>query len=545
MPTQLQKITVDDVTKQYVASTGLEPHKAFLFMVIDKYLAELELNSIDIETSIIDGSDDGGIDAVVIDEESATPTVYFFQSKYHLSDNSFEKTFPGNDVDKLKKAVEEFVLKGKINKNYQNQNLIDKLHSVKNLMSKSPRFVIAYCSNGTAPAASAQEKLSDFIEETNTEAGSEYLSVVYIDIDTITKRLIAPDQTKAVDFSLQTSGKYLTDDSGDVRLFLGAVNGNDLADLVEAKGDELFEKNVRGFLKKTNPINKEIIRSCSTDVSPYFVYMNNGITFTCEKYDFTPLESSPKVNLKNAQIVNGQQTSRSILQAKNEGKLKSDVKVLIRIVETSNDIVLPQIVQATNSQTKVTSRDLHSNDEVQRLIERSLESKGFYYEARKNKYQTKNNLMRVDAELAAQAFFSSVYERPAYAKDKKKELFGNDYESIFNEKLNPEEFLRSFLILREVRKLNRKDEYKQKYHFLNDAALHLTALIYRQGALDFEIGDISSENKKFVNIYKDVLKSTKKVVEERSKREGEKYENRRTFIDNETYGRIVEVLERK
>ena len=40
---------------------GLPQHKAFLFLIIEKYLADLQLGSIDIEEAIVDGSDDCGI----------------------------------------------------------------------------------------------------------------------------------------------------------------------------------------------------------------------------------------------------------------------------------------------------------------------------------------------------------------------------------------------------------------------------------------------------------------------------------------------------
>ena len=153
---------------------------------------------------------------------------------------------------------------------------------------------------------------------------------------------------------------------------LDSAKADVLVKLVEDYSDDLFDRNVRGYLKKSNPINRDIMATSSGDLSPYFVYMNNGITITCEKFDFSPTDSSPLLNIKNAQIVNGQQTSKSLFQAKAEGKLKDDVKVLVRIVETTNPKLLAEIVEATNSQTRVTSRDLHSNDEIQKLIQKTF-----------------------------------------------------------------------------------------------------------------------------------------------------------------------------
>ena len=119
MANLLQQRALDEVVRQYAAQYGLPNHKAFLVLVIEKYLSELNLNSIDIEESIVDGSDDCGIDAIVIDEESEPrPRIYFFQSKYFQTENAFERQFEGSALDKIQGAVNDFVLQGRINKKY-------------------------------------------------------------------------------------------------------------------------------------------------------------------------------------------------------------------------------------------------------------------------------------------------------------------------------------------------------------------------------------------------------------------------------------------
>ena len=419
MANQLQKTTIDSVVDLYHNETGLSNEQSFLFLVIERLLANLELTPIDIEESIVDGSDDCGIDAIVINDESARPQVYFFQSKFHSAENSFEKTFPGGEVEKVRSALEEFVLKGKINSKYQNSRLVDKLHSVKNLRKQNPKYTLVFCSNGLPPSSSAKIKLQEFVNECNTTG--DFVSIEYVDIDRLTKDLVAPSVTKEINFNLQTVGGYFYESNGDVKLFVGMVEGEEIAKLVEEHKDNLFEKNVRGFLKKNNPINREIISSASGENSPYFLYLNNGITITCKNNSHTPAKESPNLIITSGQIVNGQQTARSLYQAYLEKRLSNDVKVIVRVLETENNNILPKIIAATNSQTKVTSRDLHSNDEIQRLIEKSLLAKGYFYEARKNKYHGKEKTLRIDAEVAAQAFYSIMSEQPARAKDKKKE----------------------------------------------------------------------------------------------------------------------------
>lgn len=538
MTNLLQQRTLKEIVKQYSSLYGLPEHKAFLFLVIEKYLANLELNSIDIEEAIVDGSDDCGIDAVYIDDEShARPKVYFFQSKFYQSEDAFEKQFEGSALEKIQGAINDFVLKGKINKSYQNSRLVDKLHSVKNLVNRNPEIIIVLCANSKDPSPTAKARLEEFINEANESAAGKYLSVEYLNLDRIAKEFIAPQQKKQIDLKIQTSGKYLTEDTGDVRLFVGGVEAQDLAQLVEKYGNDLFEKNVRGYLG-SKPINKSIYTSATSDSSPYFVYMNNGITITCSRFSHTPIQNSPLLEITNGQIVNGQQTIRSLHQAYKTKELKPDVKVLVRLVETTDAELLAKIIEATNTQTRVTSRDLRSNDEMQKLIEQHLLSRGYFYEARKNKYKGKDATKRVDAEVAAQAYYSVFFESPGPAKNKKKLLFGDQttYESIFNDSLEPENILYSFKLIKGIQKLNMEDKYK-KYTFLNDATLHTAALMHKfKGKID--LGD----NEKIIKTYEKVVDSINKVILEKRMEEGDKYEHRRTFIDPETYGRVVEVL---
>ncbi|MFA5132075.1 MAG: AIPR family protein [Candidatus Paceibacterota bacterium] len=536
MTTILQQRTLKEIVKQYKDLYGLPEHKAFLFLVIEKYLSNLDLNSIDIEESIVDGSEDCGIDAVVINdsENDVRPQIYFFQSKFYQAEDAFEKDFEGGALDKMQSAINDFVLKGRINKLYQNKRLIDKLRSVKNLGFKNPKYTIIFCSNSKEPTNTAKSRLEEFIKESNKEAAGDYLSVEYINLDRIAKELIAPQQRNLINLKMQTSGKFLVEDTGNVRLFVGAVDAEELVRLVEENRDDLFERNVRGYLGSNKNLNKNIIQTASGKDSPYFVYMNNGVTMTCERFTHAPTTSSPLLEIINAQIVNGQQTVRSLHEASQMRDLKSDVKVLVRIVETTNSDLLDQIIEATNSQTKVTSRDLHSNDEIQKLIEEHLKSKGFFYESRKNKYKGKEVSKRVDAEIAAQAYYAIFFEEPATAKDKKKLLFGDKYDDIFNQNTKSEEILYSFLLLIDIQKLNNTNN-KEKYTFLSDATLHILALTYKE----------MQENNLTLDLaYQKTVEAIDILVKERSAVESEKYEHRRTFKDPETYGRIVEILHR-
>lgn len=541
MATVLQQHTLDAIIRQYSDTYGLPGHKAFLFFVIEKYLAELELNNIEIEEAIIDGPNDCGIDAIVIDDESSRPRIYFFQSKYYQSDNAFSRQFEAAALEKMQSAINDFVLHGRINTSYQNEQLIDKLHSVKNLSSERPQYVIVLCSNSDTPSSSSRARLEEFINDANRTSAGDYLLVEYLHLDRIARDLVAPQQRRIININIRISGKYLTEDTGNVRLFVGAVEGKDLASLIDSNGDDIFERNVRGYLRQINQVNKSIYQTATDSNSPYFVYMNNGLTITCDKFTHGPESNSPTLEIKNAQIVNGQQTARSLHQAMQSGNLREDVKVLVRIVETSNENLLMQIVEATNSQSKVTSRDLHSNDETQKLIEADLASQGYFYESRKNKYRGKEASKRIDAEVAAQIYYAVIFEQPALAKDKKKLLFGEKYDELFNDNTKPADILYCFKLLKLIQDLNASEGFS-RFTFLKDATLHIAALMHKLNSV--RDGDFINldDNKLLKKLYNKTTKAIAVVVKERQKEERDKYEHRRTFKDPETFGRVVESL---
>ncbi len=513
-------------------------NKAFLGLVISNYL---NLDDYDAEDAIIDGSDDGGIDAIYIDTHSEDrPVIYLFQSKYYSPENEekFNRNFEGGALTKMKEAFTDFIINGRRGKTYQNSRLQGKLDDITQVSrSSNPRYEIVFCSNSDHPSSRAKEQFEDYIEELN-EAG-EFYNVKYLHLGEITK-ILTPEQKKKIDAKLKFIGKYIDHQSGDARIFIGQLEAVELAKIREQNGDSLFDKNVRGYLEKKNEINRKIQASASGKESKYFMYLNNGITISCEDITHNAPAEAPLVEVKSMQIVNGGQTTNSIYEVYKQGKLKPDTTILVRVLQIKKEDLLPKIILSTNNQTKVTSRDLRSNDEIQRILEKEIKGYGYFYEARSKKYKNKPAQKRVDAIKAAQAYYATKFKNPAPAKNKKAKLFSDYYDEIFNDQeVSGRELLDAFLLHEKIRKVNRR--YKEKYSFVNDASLHIASLMYEEG-INYEEA-INSE--KFDQIYDDVLSAIEEVVSEKIKEEGDYYSHRATFIDTATIGRITEALKDK
>lgn len=321
------------------------------------------------------------------------------------------------------------------------------------------------------------------------------------------------------------------------KVIIGRISGKELAKLREAEGEELFDKNVRGYLKLQNQVNKEIYKTASSNESASnFFFLNNGITIVCGRVSFFNVDESPDLEIHDLQVVNGGQTTNSIFEAYRNKTLSENTYLLIRIVETLDQELLDKITEATNTQTSVKSRDLHSNDDIQRTLENILKTKGYFYEARANKY--KDNPLargkRIDMLLAAQALYAFCHKMPADAKNKKRDLTGVLYFDIFNETTNPDDLILAYKTLEYVRKMHQN--FINKFTFVKYAEFHSITMLGELGVK--ELSDLNKQSVK--KKYRDILNAIKIVVDEEIQSKGDDYSHRALFINPASIGRIKE-----
>lgn len=503
---------------------------SFLALILQN---RLDLDEFEVEDAIIDGPNDCGIDAIYIDEsDNERATVYLFQSKYYQSEDKFDRTFEASALGKMQQAISDLILHIPKTEGYMNQKLQDKLNDIR--MLPNPAFHVIFTSNSHPPAENAKEKFQEYLDKVNH--GQDFFRAEYLHLADISS-LLAPQKNKVIDAKLKLTGSYMTADTGVARTIVGRISGAELAKLRDENGLELFDRNVRGYLSRSNDVNKKIIQTATGDDAYRFFFLNNGLTLVCSKYKYLPSDESPEVEISDLQIVNGGQTTNALHEAYAKGLLKDQVNVLIRIIETTDDELLEKITESTNTQTLVNARDLRSNDSIQKKIESHLLPKGYYYEARTNKYKNDKTVLkdkRVDAVKAAQAYYAYNEQKPADAKNKPRLLFGTLYNEIFNDSLDIDTLLNSYLLYKYVNKLTR--HYKKEFSFASYAEFHTLAMLKKLGVTDLEDTDRIDQ---LVNI---VLSSTAKVVQNEISEKKESYSHRAFFIEPTTLGRIEELV---
>ncbi|MHC8345544.1 AIPR family protein [Pseudomonas sp. RT6P73] len=155
--------------------------------------------------------------------------------------------------------------------------------------------------------------------------------------------------------------------------FLCVIDGNLLANLFDRYGSRLLEGNVRSFLGMKVGVNKGIRSTIQEAPSLFFAY-NNGIAATAAEVIISEVEGTRRItSLVDFQIVNGGQTTASILSARKKDRLSlKDVTVQMKLTKVNHKEahdLIPKIAQFANTQNKVAIADFFANHPFHRKME--------------------------------------------------------------------------------------------------------------------------------------------------------------------------------
>ena len=412
---------------------------------------------------------DRGIDAVYIDDEESKVTIHFFNFKYT---DVFEKTknhFPSSEIDKIITFLNCLMQKDKNLKNDVNPILFSKVEQIWSILeNQNPHFVIHICSNLYHGFEKNEKERFEREIYLHSNFNIQYhLMADLVKLLTKKDKMIVNGKIRAIDKN------FFEKSDGDIRALIVDVDARDLIRLVldnediREKADitdyerikqykileDAFENNVRVYLKQRSKINRNIKSTALSEDNHRFFYYNNGITLTCDSFEYIKTMRAPVIELKNVQVVNGSQTIHALYDAYLENASKLEyIDILCRIYETKNSELSTKIAEYTNSQNPVKSRDIRSIDFMQQKLEQELLAKGLYYERKKNQYSDKKKELRLDAEKTGQVLMTFFNKMPAEAKDQKKLIFADKYEDVFNDAINADKVLLAYRLFERIEK---------------------------------------------------------------------------------------------
>lgn len=161
-------------------------------------------------------------------------------------------------------------------------------------------------------------------------------------------------------------------ESDQLTSYLCVVNGQTIADLYDEYGARLLEANVRSFLQFRGKINKGIRKTIKTEPEYFFSY-NNGLTATASDVEY---DKSKQIitKINNLQIVNGGQTTASLLMTQKKDKAdlsKIQVQLKLNVVsDAKSDELISNISRFANSQNAIKDSDFFSNHPFHRTLEK-------------------------------------------------------------------------------------------------------------------------------------------------------------------------------
>ena len=442
----------------------------------------LEIDIDEAIDAITDGGNDRGIDALYIDDRENRSDIHLLQTKCVAEFEKSKHNFPGAEVDKIVSYMSDLIQGNTEALRAANLQLSRKTADALEVLKRTDATVTVHFVGNMEPLVADEMKRLQAVFD-------KYRAVRFVmhDLGALADYFLAK-KTPAFDRELTVIDTNFFDRTDlNLRGMVCSVTALDIVDAIKSEHDKdrvelgIFDQNVRVYLKHGNRINQRIINSALAEDNHMFWYQNNGITMTCDKIEMAPSRRSPKICLRNVQIVNGGQTSHCLFEAAKQGREKiEDVLLLVRIIETTSEDVKLAIAESTNSQTPINVRDLRANDRLQRQLEDSFADMGYFYERKARQHEKCSKTLRIDSLSAGQDFLAYGVGLPEVAKKDRGRVFGDLYDTVFTDDLTASKLLISKRLSEEihkrksvVRKKIRNDEIVDKKDLsLIDGAFH-------------------------------------------------------------------------
>lgn len=481
-----------------------------------------------------DAGPDRGVDAIQVDFDHRI--VHIFNFKY--TDKGIERTqgsfFPAAEVNNIIVFIKDIFEKNSagFSGNSSNTKLTEKVKEIWEYQDEGTlfKFQVHFAANLFKGLASPEDlRFAEEIKNYKGDVSFDYILASDISDKITSRRQLINSKINAI------GRNYFRKDHFNTRALVLEMHAFDLLRItsdneylrenIEANyGDLLlshmekgvFDDNVRVYLKQRTSINKNIKHTALTEEgSRNFFFYNNGITITCDKFDYQNTKNQ-SITLTNFQVVNGGQTIHALRNAFEENQeFFDEMTVLCKIYETDNVEFKTRIAEYTNSQNPVSNRDIHAIDVIQVKLGEDLRNFGYFYERKKNQFDSEIKEKRIDSEKVGQAMLAFYLEKPGEAKNKKSIIFGQEYSNIFNDNLTASKVIEIITLYREIEK-RKIENAKIKPHLMHSSyyIMFFINKIYKVRA---------DPSIKLISLYEEAVEKIDLIVRKEKDRLGEDY----------------------
>lgn len=439
----------------------------FVLWFLRAFITDIEP---DATAALCGGKNDKGVDAVLIDR--AARTVFIVQGKYRQTIGT--KNEHRGDVEGFARLALDLCGNGESFRNLTRDMSPEVTHRLgdarKCIRNDDYAVHFYYVTTGRCSTTlqEAAERIVSSVRRLPDAPKHASVSFRLLDGKKILRMLadyldgVAPP-IPSLDLEIEPSGGAGSvlnrhDSKTNIESWVFSMRASAVAGLFERARTRLFARNIRGYLGKTE-INRSMEATLRTQPE-HFWYYNNGVTIVCDDANLDSRGGRSILHVTNPQVINGQQTTRTLAETTGKAAQASTLVRVIRIPREDDgtdhfDNLVTQIVAATNWQNQIRASDLMSNDRRQIEIERQLRKLNYLYlRKRMTKGEAKRaagvrHLRTVKKEEFAQAVAGSELD-PSIVRTGKEILFEEQYYNRIFPNADPNYYLSRYWLLRLV-----------------------------------------------------------------------------------------------
>ena len=416
----------------------------------------------DIEMSITNGPNDGGVDFVYYDEES---------SKVILGQCKYTKNLKLNDIitelNKMSTTVENFKIS---NTGIYNEKLRAELQNALDRLPDGDEGNVEY--NIYTISDYDETSIMNKIEAEHNTYSKEMVNVYGKD-EFITKIKEKVEKLNTIEeeftINIDQANNYLTYSNSSADGIMVNTSSNSLIKMFNKYKDEgLLDMNIRKYVKN-KMVDDGIKRTLDKDRSNFW-FFNNGIIIACDDY----YVDGNTVKIRGFSIVNGGQTTNRIGNYKGSNHEEFFIPCKIICINNKNKNLFSKVAETTNSQKPIYPRDLKANSPEMKMLQSWLDKENIYLEIKRGE-KKKNKKYKIKNDELGQLILSFVYQQPGTARSGKKTIFDNNnyynklYKQNYEKDINKKKFITDLI------KLNQEYIYVEE-KLKNDTAKYPTKL---------------------------------------------------------------------
>lgn len=414
---------VDIFQKEKNLITKLGEEKAHTAWVMAKYLEEPDIEAL-AAIALTDGPDDKKIDFIYLDPDERR--LVFTQGFYA---NKMRDSAPANKASDLNTAA-AWLFSGDLNVVPETIRVVvdgcrqaiaaDEIDTIELLyVHNLPESV-----NVARELQTAEDHVKKVIDSATITVRASELGAARI-------QYLHDSQESHIEVKdvLEFPNHFSFEETGpNWKAYVTSVPGEWLHNIYNKYGESLFSANYRGFLGggRRRRVNSGIKESAEARGADFWAF-NNGITMLTMNV-VKAKSALPK--LSGISIINGAQTTGSIGSVDISKKSLSDVRVLCRVIESSDQGAIADIVKFNNTQNAINAWDQYSNDPEQTRLAGEFKSIGITYNIKRG-FLGSGNEISIDEVIQPLLAFHGRYQDANRGKNaifSRKPLYQNAFE---------------------------------------------------------------------------------------------------------------------